>query len=219
MGISKGYISELQSSCSSSHFSQANILIKNDGRACLADFSLLAMASDQSTFMPSCVEGGTIQWMSPELIDPESFGLTETRPTKESDCYALGMVIYEVLSGQTPFSPWNAFLVTNKVLQRERPKRPEGYRGARFTGDIWGTLELCWKHEPGERTSVNAVLLCLEGASSLPRPDVGGIVESDTHEQPYLTTNDSGVFFPFRLRSRTHLQPPLWYNRFDDYAR
>jgi len=37
--------------------------------------------------------------MSPELLDPERFGMPESednRPTRESDCYALGMVIYEV---------------------------------------------------------------------------------------------------------------------------
>jgi len=37
--------------------------------------------------------------MSPELLDPERFGMPESegnRPTRQSDCYALGMVIYEV---------------------------------------------------------------------------------------------------------------------------
>ena len=37
--------------------------------------------------------------MSPELLDPERFGIPESegnRPTRQSDCYALGMVIYEV---------------------------------------------------------------------------------------------------------------------------
>jgi hypothetical protein len=37
--------------------------------------------------------------MSPELLDPELFGIPQSegdRPTKQSDCYALGMVIYEV---------------------------------------------------------------------------------------------------------------------------
>jgi len=37
--------------------------------------------------------------MSPELLDPDRFGMPqseENRPTKQSDCYALGMVIYEV---------------------------------------------------------------------------------------------------------------------------
>ena len=34
--------------------------------------------------------------MSPELLYPKEFGFKECRPTKPSDCYALGMVIYEV---------------------------------------------------------------------------------------------------------------------------
>ena len=37
--------------------------------------------------------------MSPELLDPEMFGIPESecnRPTTQSDCYAFGMVIYEV---------------------------------------------------------------------------------------------------------------------------
>jgi len=37
--------------------------------------------------------------MSPELLDPGRFGVPaseEKRPTRQSDCYALGMVIYEV---------------------------------------------------------------------------------------------------------------------------
>ena len=34
--------------------------------------------------------------MSPELLDPDQFGITDSRPTKQSDCYALGMVVYEV---------------------------------------------------------------------------------------------------------------------------
>jgi hypothetical protein len=37
--------------------------------------------------------------MSPELLDPEMFGIPQSegdRPTRQSDCYALGMVVYEV---------------------------------------------------------------------------------------------------------------------------
>ena len=39
--------------------------------------------------------GGTFCWMSPELLDPLRFS-SNGMPTRESDCYALGMVIYEV---------------------------------------------------------------------------------------------------------------------------
>ena len=90
--------------------------------------------------------------MSPELIDPERFDL-KTRITKESDCYALGMVIYEVLSGQTPFPPHNAPLVIKMVQDGQHPRRPKGKGGMRFTDGIWEVLEHCWKHQPKERTS------------------------------------------------------------------
>ena len=35
-------------------------------------------------------------WMSPELLWPEEFDLKDAKPTKESDVYALGILIYEV---------------------------------------------------------------------------------------------------------------------------
>ena len=101
MGISRGYVSEPHGRCPvcGSCSPKADILIDNNGRACLSDFGFTTIAAGQSIDISSWVEGGTYQWMSPELINPESCGLKKIRPTKESDCYALGMVVYEVLSG------------------------------------------------------------------------------------------------------------------------
>jgi len=92
---------------------KANILINGARRACIADFGLStitgvathvsAWASRTSLIsidtLMSFTGGGTRRWMSPELLDPERFGMPEledNRPTRQSDCYALGMVIYEV---------------------------------------------------------------------------------------------------------------------------
>jgi len=92
---------------------KANILVNKDRRACIADFGLstitgvtthaTAGASQASLIsqdsLMSFTGGGTRRWMSPELLDPERFGMPESegnRPTRQSDCYALGMVIYEV---------------------------------------------------------------------------------------------------------------------------
>ena len=54
--------------------------------------------TDLSTVVLSrtIISGGTHGWMSPELLDPQCFG-SDGCPTRESDCYALGMVIYEVI--------------------------------------------------------------------------------------------------------------------------
>ena len=204
MGISRGYVSE---PCGHhrAHYSRspkADVLIDSNGHACLSDFGLISIAAGQSIDTSSWTAGGTTQWMSPELLDPGSFGLMEGRSTKESDCYALGMVIYEVLSGQTPFTPLKSFRVIGKVLAGQRPERPEGKGGALFTDGIWRTLELCWKHQPEERISAEVVLLCLEGTPPLPlQPDVDGIAGSNPDGQPGATLRNSSMFSLFRRSS------------------
>jgi len=146
--------------------------------------------------------GGTIQWMSPELLNPEGTNATGVRPTKQSDCYALGMVVYEVLSGQPPFAPRTAPIVIRKVLEGELPERPQGEEGILFTNAIWTKLEQCWIHSPGDRASAKDVLSCLEGRplSELPSsPNVDGDLETESNDQLDDTLSDSSTFSPFHL--------------------
>ena len=149
---------------------------------------------DQSTDPSSYMDAGTTQWMSPELLDPGRFNLTEGRRTKESDCYALGMVIYEILSGQAPFAPLRPPPVIWRVLEGLRPERPEGE--VLFTDDIWRTLELCWKHQPGERISAKIVLQRLENTSRL-HFGTNGIIETGAGERSGAMASGSGMFSPF----------------------
>ena len=103
--------------------------------------------------------------MSPELFDPEKFGLKDSRRTKRSDCYALGMVIYEVLSRRVPFHQHADFAVVVRVGKGERPGRPQGEEGGWFVDDVWSTLERCWEPSPCDRPSVKDILPCLERIS------------------------------------------------------
>lgn len=103
--------------------------------------------------------------MSPELLDPDQFEFCDGRPTKESDCYALGMVIYEVLSGKTPFVPLKELIVMRKVLEGERPRIPEGIEGVWFVDDVWRMMNRCWAAQPESRPNAEAILNCLEGVS------------------------------------------------------
>ena len=100
--------------------------------------------------------------MGPELLLPEKFDLKHSRPTKLSDCYAFGMVIYEVLSGEVPFRHYGRYVVVAKVLEGERPERPRGAGGVWFTDEVWSVLECCWIPSPGERSSVPEVLRSLK---------------------------------------------------------
>ena len=179
---------------------KANILIDNNSHACISDFSLLTVISDPQTFLSTCVSNGTTPWMSPELLESEGFGLERSRPTKESDCYALGMVIYEVLSGRPPFSP--SQMPTLKILRGERPGRPRGAEGASFTDGIWGMLQRCWNPQPSKWISAETVLLVLEGSPSPPWLDPNS--QSDV-----TATSNFSAFSLFRSSSRADLQLTL----------
>jgi len=166
-------------------------VIDQTGHARLADFGLLTIISDPANLLSSSshIQGGTIRWMGPELIAPQDFGFKNSRPTKPSDCYSLGMVIYETISGNIPFHEHTDLTVSVKVLRGERPSR-----GARFTENLWGMLEQCWASQPNNRPSVEGVLRCLETSSILPEPSSPGVdegMESDSGSEGTFDRNSS----------------------------
>ena len=115
---------------------EAKILIDHDFHAKLTDFGLLTIVSDPAfatLSSTSFVSGGTIRWMSPGLLAPDQFGSKDNRLMKFSDCYALGMMVYEVLSGWVPFDHSRDFIVMRKVIEGSRPERPEGEEGTWFS--------------------------------------------------------------------------------------
>jgi hypothetical protein len=126
--------------------------------------------------------------MSPELFDSEA---QVHRRTEKSDCYALGMVIYEVLSRREPFYRYAGPVVIGKVAKGERPERPQGLDGAAFTDGIWKLLGLCWAPLPQDRPSVQDALKCLEEAASswTPPPPPSMVVPSEVNSP----TSDTSV--------------------------
>ena len=103
--------------------------------------------------------------MAPELIVPEQFGLEKTCPTECSDCYALGMVIYETISGNVPFYECHDMAASVKVIQGGHPTR-----GEMFSENMWKMLELCWAFQPQDRPNIEDVLQCLQMVASSPGP-------------------------------------------------
>ena len=125
--------------------------------------------------------------MSPELFVPEEFDLKDRRPTKNSDCYALGMVIYEVLSGQKPFARYERYAVVVRIHRGERPVRPRRVKGRWFSYDIWNMLERCWERNPGDRPRVEEVLHYLEASRSWTPP----LIVADPTTYPSTRNSDS----------------------------
>jgi len=120
--------------------------------------------------------------MSPELIAPHRFGFKNSRPTKPSDCYAFGMVIYETISGHLPFHEDTDLTVSVKVSEGKRPPR-----GAGFTKALWKMMEQCWALQPNDRPPIEDVLRCLETSSHSSEPlspEVDDGMETDSGSEP-----------------------------------
>src|SRR5205814_339332 len=80
----------------------SNVLIDRDGQPLLLDFNL---AHDVNNAQARITVGGTIAYMSPEHLralaarDPMLGRQVDGR----SDIYSLGMVLFEMLAGESPF--------------------------------------------------------------------------------------------------------------------
>jgi len=75
---------------------QANILVTNSRRACLADFGLATAQNSRSLLEASTAthrSGGTLRWQAPELLDPDD---EDGHNSFASDVYAYACVCYEV---------------------------------------------------------------------------------------------------------------------------
>ena len=124
--------------------------------------------------------GGTFRWMSPELLDP-SRSSSNGRPTRESDCYALGMVIYEVgwlchlrwsfaypfqvLTGLRPFHHLHGYTPVVAILRDERPEKPLNAQSLGFSAALWGLVQLCWSETDSARPTARQLLDCISPAS------------------------------------------------------
>jgi len=100
-----------------------NILISKEGRIKIADFGLARGELIGSTMTAeSSVILGSVSYLSPEQVQR---GIADSR----SDVYAAGIVAYEMLTGEKPFSAESpiqiAYMHVNEEIPRLRSKRKE----------------------------------------------------------------------------------------------
>lgn len=95
-----------------------NVMVDENDNIKLIDFGIAAHAkSRRLTFAKLSQTMGTPDYISPEQVKGK-------RGDARSDLYALGVMLYEMLTGSVPFSGENAFLIMNdRLLNNPRPPR------------------------------------------------------------------------------------------------
>ena len=94
----------------------ANIMLDRSGQVRITDFGLAVLASE--------VEGpearaGTPAYMSPEQLEGQTV-------TVKSDLYSLGLVLYELFTGSSPFAP-RADAETSEDSRTRTPRPPSSH--------------------------------------------------------------------------------------------
>lgn len=99
-----------------------NILFRGDGTPVLSDFGVAKRLDDE---LKLTLEGTAIG--SPLYMSPEQAGGGEV--DGRTDIYALGVVLFEMLTGRPPFTGGSAVAVILKHLHGDIPRLPEPLAG------------------------------------------------------------------------------------------
>ncbi|CAN8017123.1 unnamed protein product [Ixodes persulcatus] len=143
-----------------------NIFLHDDLTVKIGDFGLATVKARWSGSQPFSQPTGSILWMAPEVIrmkDPNPYSF-------QSDVYAFGIVLYELITGQLPYAHINnkdqiLFMVGHGLLRPDlsiaRKDTPKAL--IRFTED-------CIKFNRDERPLFRQMLASLESLMrSLPK--------------------------------------------------
>jgi len=144
----------------------SNVVITPEGRAKVLDFGLAkrlreqdldAVTRSQMSLTEAGAIVGTLHYLAPEAL--------RGRPADErSDLWALGVMLYEMATGQLPFQGKTSFELTSGILREPPAPIPE-----RVPAGLRGVIQRCLVKEPGERyQSAVEVRAALEALQSDP---------------------------------------------------
>ncbi len=139
----------------------SNVLLTESGEPKVADFGLAKVGQSDMTATGAVM--GTPSYMSPE----QAAGRTKQVGTG-TDVYALGAVLYELLTGRPPFLGESSMETIQQVLTRE-PDRPRGI-DASIPRDLETISLKCLAKEPAKRYATAAELGADLGAYLAGRP-------------------------------------------------
>jgi WD40 repeat protein len=206
----KGYVSDIASALQYAHdqhlihrdVKPENMLIGPQQEIWLSDFGLVAIAQSTHSFDEQRGASGTLPYMAPEQI--------QGRPRPASDQYALGIVIYEWLSGQRPFGGTTAELITQHTAAPPPLLRA---RVPNLPGEVEQVIFTALQKDPTLRFgSIQAFANAFEQACHLPDTSTGINTQPMTQSGgplPITTEKMTPINTPFSTSPILSSQPQI----------
>jgi ABC-type phosphate/phosphonate transport system substrate-binding protein len=120
-----------------------NIILDAQGEPHLTDFGLAKISDASTKFSDSGSIAGTPAYMSPEQARGE-------RLTPAADTYSLGVILYELLTGRTPFSAATPVETLRQITDVE-PPNPAAVTKGRVDSDLATICLKCLEKPPVAR--------------------------------------------------------------------
>jgi predicted Ser/Thr protein kinase len=161
-----------------------NILFRSDGSAVLTDFGIAKQGDAQTQFTQMGMVAGTPKYMSPE----QARGLPLDA---ESDLYSLGIVFYEALTGEVPFTAEDSIALGIKHLKDPPPPLPAQLKRFQpFIDRILAKQPAQRYHRGGEVAQVLEQILAAGGGSTARRKPPPAAAAGQTQVRRALTEPD-----------------------------
>jgi eukaryotic-like serine/threonine-protein kinase len=159
-----------------------NVLIDQDGRVRVTDFGIARAGTSDMTETGSIM--GTAQYLSPEQA--------QGRPVDaRSDLYSIGIVLYELLTGQVPFDAESP--VTVALMQVNEEPVPPGQLNREVSPALDAIVMRAMEKDPARRfADADEFIAALESARAAPQeviappPVVEEVVEEDRGRRWWL---------------------------------
>jgi serine/threonine-protein kinase len=132
-----------------------NILISKEGQPVIMDFGLaLTKGSHRVTYSNLSATAGTPEYMAPEQVEGQ-------RGDARTDIYASGVILYEMLSGQAPFTGDNNLAIMARHLEGVVPRLDHVQTGISI--QLAAIVARCLQRNPDQRyASMNELLAALD---------------------------------------------------------